>query len=261
MASTEPILVHVHGAGGRMGRESVRAVRGAPDMELTGTTGRGDDLRAALGAGRTQVLVEFTDATVLEDHVAAALACGTHVVSGTTGLDRDAVERLGRAAATAGRALLLAPNFCIGVLLMQRFAEQAARWFAEVEIVEYHHDRKEDAPSGTALHTADRIAAVPRPARDPGAVAGTELLEGARGARRAGIPVHAVRLPGLLAHQEILFGAVGQVLTLRHDATDRQCFMPGVLLGIRGVLDRTGLIDSLDPLLDGGAGERTLAPR
>jgi 4-hydroxy-tetrahydrodipicolinate reductase len=231
-----------------MGQLCVAGVQAAPDLHLCGTSGRGDDLAAALAASQPDVAVEFTTGDVAGQHIAAMLAAGAHVVSRTTGMARDAVLERGEQAARCGRGLLLAPNFALGVLLLQRFARQAAAYFGDVEIVELHHDGKRDAPSGTALATARQIGAARRAPRR--AAAEVELLPGCRGGAEAGVPIHSVRLPGLLAHQEVLFGGPGQLLTLRHDTLDRAAFLPGILMGIRRIVERTGLVDSLDPFLD-----------
>lgn len=243
------IRVHVHGALGRMGAACVTAIGETTDMEVCGKTDYGDDLAAALAEGRPDVVVEFTVPEAVENNVRTMLTAGVPVVAGTTGLAPDKAEELGRLAQDKGIGFLLAPNFAIGVILMQKFARQAARHFDDVEILELHHDRKVDAPSGTALHTADLIAAAAERPLNQGRPVETELVEGARGGKQNGIPVHSVRLPGLLAHQEVMFGGLGQVLTIRHDALDRQAFMPGVLLGIRSIREHQGLVDSLERLL------------
>jgi len=242
------IRVHVNGARGRMGSTCVQAIEATSDMVVCGQSDAGDDLGALLAQGEAQVMVDFTVPDAVEAGVRTALEGGVHVVCGTTGLPRDTAETLGRLAEAKDLGFLMAPNFAIGVILMQRFAREAARWFRDVEILELHHEQKQDAPSGTALATARQIAAA------AGAVNASrpdakELLPGARGASAGGIPIHSVRLPGLLAHQEVLFGAPGQVLTIRQDTLDRSAFMPGVLLGIRRILDRRGLVDSLEELL------------
>ena len=243
------IRVHVHGALGRMGGACIDAVNGASDMELCGTTDVGDDLAAALGAESPDVVVEFTVPDAVEDNVRTMLEAGVPVVAGTTGLPREKAVGLGNLAKEKGVGFLLAPNFAIGVILMQKFAREAAKHFDDVEIIELHHERKVDAPSGTAIHTADLIAASAERALNQGRPDETETVRGARGGAQSGIPIHSIRLPGLLAHQEVMFGGVGQVLTIRHDALDRRAFMPGVLLGIRSIRDHTGLIDSLEHLL------------
>ena len=244
------IAVHVHGAGGRMGQACVEAVGAARDMELRGTSGRGDDLGGALRAAKPDVVVEFTVPDAVEDNLRAILEAGCHVVSGTTGLPAERAHALGELAETVGRGLLIAPNFALGVILMQRFARQAAVHFDDVEIIELHHEQKVDAPSGTSLHTARQIAEAAGRELNVGRPQADETLAGSRGGVAGGIPIHSIRLPGLLAHQEVLFGGPGQLLTLRHDTTERRAFMPGVLLGIRRIAKRTGLVDSLEPLLD-----------
>lgn len=243
------IRVHVHGALGRMGASCVTAIEQADDMEVCGATDVGDDLAGALSTAKPDVVVEFTVPAAVEANVRTMLTAGVPVVAGTTGLDPDKAAELGRLAKDQGLGFLLAPNFAIGVILMQRFAREAARHFDDVEILELHHDRKVDAPSGTALHTADLIAQAAERPLNQDRPAETELIAGARGARHNTIPVHSVRLPGLLAHQEVMFGGLGQVLTIRHDALDRQAFMPGVLLGIRSIREHQGLVDSLERLL------------
>ncbi len=250
MTAGTKLRVHVHGADGRMGQACVAAVTAAADLELVGQSAGPEPLAKALAASRPQVLVEFTTGKYAPAHYRAAFAAGVHVVSGTTGIPADEVAALAREAETTGVGFVLAPNFALGVILLQKFAREAARWFDDVEILELHHERKVDAPSGTALDTAREIAeAAGRPlnrARPPGAAA----EPGARGHEVGGIPVHSVRLPGLLAHQEVWFGAAGQLLTLRHDTSDRTAFMPGVLLAVRRVASRRGLVAGIAELLE-----------
>ena len=224
------IQVHVNGALGRMGSTCLVAVQEAEDMALCGQSDVGEVLGALLAKNGAEVMVDFTVPDAVEAGVRTALDSGCHVVCGTTGLSRDKAEALGRVAEEKGVGFLLAPNFAVGVILMQRFAREAVQWFPSVEIIELHHEKKVDAPSGTAIATARE-------------------LEGARGGGASKIPIHSVRLPGLLAHQEVLFGGPGQVLTIRQDTLDRQAFMPGVLLAIRKIRKRRGLVDSLEHLL------------
>ncbi|MEB3221043.1 MAG: 4-hydroxy-tetrahydrodipicolinate reductase [Candidatus Sericytochromatia bacterium] len=265
---TAPIRVALTGAAGQMGREVVRAVTAAPDMALVaavaprhvgqdagtvaGLPALGlplrDDLEAALGETRPHVLVDFTRPDTVHGVAEAALAAGVRPVIGTTGLTASELGALEAAAQARGLGVLVAPNFALGAILMMRFAAEAARYFDHAEIVELHHDRKRDAPSGTALKTVEAMRA-DRADFHPPAIAGEETLPGARGGEAAGIRVHSVRLPGLLAHQEVLLGGEGQLLTIRHDAFSRACYMPGVLLGIRRILDRTGLVHGLEHLL------------
>jgi 4-hydroxy-tetrahydrodipicolinate reductase len=235
-----------------MGALCAAAIRDEADLELCGTSGRRDDLGAKLRACRPQVLVEFTVPDAVEANVRAALEAGVHVVSGTTGLPRERARALGELAQARGLGFLLAPNFAIGVLLLQRFAREAVRWLPDVEIVELHHADKTDAPSGTALATADQIAAAATGDLNAGRPRAHELAAGARGGVRGGVPIHSVRLPGLVAHQEVIFGGLGQALTLRHDALDRRAFVPGVLLAIRRIDRYRGLVDSLEPMLADG---------
>jgi 4-hydroxy-tetrahydrodipicolinate reductase len=256
------IRVAVAGATGRMGSEVCRAVAADPDLDLVAAVSRsaaGTALGEAIGldgdAGsvvlvehldelleaRPDVLVDFTGPAWAPDHVAWAIANGVHVVVGTTGFEIDDAWR------EAPVGVIVAPNFAIGAVLLMRFAEQAARFLPSAEVIELHHERKLDAPSGTALLTARRIAS----ARDEAAAASThdEEAPGARGVDVEGVRVHSVRLPGLVAHEEVVFGGQGQTLTLRHDSTDRTSFMPGVLLAIRSAPDRPGLTEGLEPLL------------
>ena len=209
-----------------------------------------DDLAQAIAEARPDVMVDFTHPSVVAANVRIALAAGVDCVIGTTGLSQETLEALS-SGAPEDTCLFVAPNFAIGAVLMMRFAEQTARFMPAVEIIELHHDRKADAPSGTATRTAQlvseaRSSAPATPGRE------TELpgMEGARGALVEGIPVHSVRLPGLVAHQEVIFGGQGQTLTLRHDSIDRTSFMPGVVLAIRQVGSRSGLVIGLERLLD-----------
>jgi len=197
---------------------------------------------------RVEVLVDFTAAAYAPDHVAWGIANGVHVVIGTTGFEIDDAWR------DASVGVIVAPNFAIGAVLLMRFAEQAARHLPSAEVIELHHEGKVDAPSGTALLTAQRIAAargvaVSTLAAMPHASTGDDAHPGARGADVDGVRVHSVRLPGLVAHEEVIFGGQGEALSLRHDSTDRTSFMQGVLLAIKAVANRPGLTIGLDELL------------
>ena len=257
------ITVLVSGAAGRMGSEVVRTVLAEPDLELVAAVDPGragdpvgegtslryePDLAAAIDATRPQVMVDFTHPSVVAGTITTALGKGVHCVVGTTGLATDELERLA-ASAKDGACLFMAPNFAIGAVLMMRFAGQAARYMPHVEIIELHHDRKADAPSGTALRTASLIAEARAEAPEaPGRE--TEIAEGARGALVNGVSIHSVRLPGLVAHEEVLFGGQGQTLSIRHDSIDRTSFMPGVVLAIRSVVGRSGLIIGLEQFME-----------
>ncbi len=242
------IKVSVIGAAGRMGSEVCRAVEAAPGLTLVGSFDQGDDLGDLGGA---DVVVEFSVPDASASNVAHCIDRGTHVVVGTTGWtdDKLAVVR-SQLSAKPEVGVLIAPNFAIGAILMMSFAQQAAKYYESVEVVELHHPDKVDAPSGTAARTASMIA---RARQDAGLAdvpdATTSDPEGARGARVDGIHVHALRLRGLVAHQEVLFGATGELLTLRHDSFDRVSFMPGVLEGVRKVRDHPGLTVGLENYL------------
>jgi len=240
--------VAVIGAGGRMGATVCRAVEDAEDLELVGRFDVGDDLGDLAGA---DVVVEFSVPDASPANVAHCVARGVHVVVGTTGWSDDRLEAL-RAQLAERRdvGVLVAPNFAVGAVLMMAFAARAARFYESVEVVELHHPDKVDAPSGTAARTADlvgeaREAAGLAPVPD----ATTTDPDGARGARVRGIPVHSVRLRGLVAHQEVLLGNAGELLTIRHDSFDRVSFMPGVLTAVREVGDHPGLTVGLEHYL------------
>ncbi|GAB3448112.1 4-hydroxy-tetrahydrodipicolinate reductase [Phycicoccus ginsengisoli] len=240
--------VAVVGANGRMGKQACRAVEAAGDLELVGRYGRGDELGDLGGA---QVVVDLTVPDSSPDVVAHCVERDVHVVVGTTGWDDERLATLREQLADhPGVGVLIAPNFAIGAILMMRFAAQAARFFESVEVVELHHPAKVDAPSGTAARTARMIAEARREA-GLGDVpdATTHDPDGARGARVDGIPVHSVRLRGLVAHQEVLLGGPGELLTIRHDSFDRESFMPGVLAGVRAVAAHPGLTVGLEHYL------------
>jgi 4-hydroxy-tetrahydrodipicolinate reductase len=253
------IRVGVVGATGRMGREVCRAVDADPDLALVAAVSRphaGERVADALGfasdvvftdsldslidAG-VEVSVDFTSGAYAPEHIAWAIEHGVHVVVGTTGFDADpAWGEQGRV------GILIAPNFAIGAILMQRCAEEAVRYLPDAEIVELHHEDKPDAPSGTAMATARRMASV-RGERE--AEPGAERVTGARGADVEGIRVHSVRLPGLVAHQMVILGGRSETLTIRHDSVDRTSFMPGVLMAVKSVGSRPGLTVGLEPIL------------
>jgi 4-hydroxy-tetrahydrodipicolinate reductase len=245
----EAIRVGVLGARGRLGSEICRAVAAAADLELVAEVGRGDPLTALVDAG-VQVAVDVTRPDVAPGHVRFALDHGIAAVVGTSGFDAGRLDTLrGWLADTPGH-VLVAPNFGVGAVLAMQFARQAARFFDAVEVVELHHAGKVDAPSGTAVRTAALLAEARRAAGLGAPPDATDHeLPGARGADVDGIRVHAVRLPGLVAHQEVVLGTDGEVLTIRHDAMNRASFTPGALLAVRHVRDRPGLTVGLEPLL------------
>jgi 4-hydroxy-tetrahydrodipicolinate reductase len=259
------IRVGVFGAGGRMGSTVCRAVIEAPGVELVAAV---DPLHAGIDLGQlgvhgtnvhisaraaalrdagAQVAVDFTVLDAARENLTWCADNGVHAVIGTSGFAEAELAQLAERFAQSDANAVIAPNFAIGAVLMMRFAEQAAPYFESAEIIELHHDQKVDAPSGTAMATAERIAAASKDwAEDPTT---TVAAEGARGGVVAGIPIHAVRLRGLVASQEVLLGTTGQSLSIRHDTFDRSSFMPGVLLAVQKVFDTPGLTVGLDALL------------
>lgn len=248
---SEPLRVGVLGARGRMGAATCRAVDAADDLDLVAMVDAGDWLFSVADAG-AQVVVDFTRPDVVLDNIRWCIDEGIHCVVGTTGFDARRLDTVREWLAKApGVGVLIAPNFAIGAVLCMRFAQAAARFYESVEIIELHHPGKVDAPSGTAARTAELVAAARSAAgAAPMPDATSDARDGARGARVDGIPVHSVRLAGLVAHQEVLLGADGETLTIRHDTADRASFMPGVLLAVRKVSERPGLTLGIDDLLD-----------
>ncbi|MFF5449622.1 4-hydroxy-tetrahydrodipicolinate reductase [Streptomyces sp. NPDC012950] len=247
------LRVAVLGARGRIGSEAVRAVEAAEDMELVAALGRGDELSKLVEAD-AQVVVELTTPDSVMENLDFCLRHGIHAVVGTTGWTEERLARLRtRLDAAPGTGVLIAPNFSIGAVLTMKFAQIAAPYFESVEVVELHHPNKVDAPSGTATRTAQLIAeARSKAGCAPQPDATTTALDGARGADVDGVPVHAVRLRGLLAHQEVLLGGEGETLTVRHDSLHHSSFMPGILLGARRVTGTPGLTFGLEHFLDLG---------
>lgn len=244
------IPVGVLGARGRMGTEVVAAVNAAEDLELVAMVDAGDWLFDVANAG-AQVVVDFTRPDVVMDNIRFCIDHDIHCVVGTTGFDDERLATVARWLEPKPHVgVTIAPNFGIGAVLLMRFAQEAARFFPSTEIVELHHPHKVDAPSGTAVRTARLVAAARRAAGLPASPdATTDALPGARGADVEGVPVHAVRLSGLVAHQEVLMGAAGETLTLRHDSYDRASFMPGVLLAVREIGRHPGLTVGIERFL------------
>lgn len=262
------LRIVVIGAGGKMGREVVKAVHAAEDMELVGAVDLGyagedagvlagigpvgvrvrGSLQEALVEDRPTAVVDFTRPTSVFENVVTAVEHRVHAVVGTTGLSTDEWQKIDKLAVEHGVGVIHAPNFAIGAILMMRFAQEAARFFDRVEIIEMHHDQKADAPSGTALYTAELIREVLQDAPAK-AVEEVELVKGARGGDADGVHIHSVRLPGLVAHQEVILGAPGQTLTIRHDSLHRESFMPGVLTALRRVHEVRGVLIGLERLL------------
>jgi 4-hydroxy-tetrahydrodipicolinate reductase len=261
------IKVLVSGSCGRMGREVVKMVLDDDELELVGAvdsnhigkdigeiTGTGlsgvlveTSLADALRTTQAEVMVDFTTPAAVMANIKIALEAGVHAVVGTTGLPPANLEELRRLSDECRTNLLIAPNFAIGALLMMRFAAIAAQYMPQVEIIELHHDQKLDAPSGTAIKTAEMILAARGDKTD--VHIGEEKIQGVRGGELGGIHLHSVRLPGFIAHQEVIFGGMGQTLTVRHDSISRESFMPGVALAIKKIGERPGLTYGLEQLL------------
>jgi len=275
MSNQSPIPVVVNGACGKMGREVIKAVSQAEDMTLVGAIDHnpnylGEDVGEIAGCGPVEipvlndlqstlvlatqqevqgVMVDFTHPSSVYDNIRSAIAYGVRPVIGTTGLSPEQIKDLADFAEKASTGCLIVPNFSLGMVLLQQAAIQASQYFDHVEIIELHHNQKADAPSGTALQTAQQLAELGK-TFNPAVVQETEKLTGARGSvAEEGIRIHSVRLPGLIAHQEVIFGASGQIYTLRHDTTDRSSFMPGVLLAIRKVTQLKSLVYGLEKIL------------
>jgi len=247
----DPIRVGVLGARGRMGVEVCKAVQAADDLDLVAMIDQGDWLFNASDAG-AEVVVDFTTPDVVMDNLHWCVDQGINAVVGTTGFTDQRLDRVRTwLSHKPDVGVIVAPNFGIGAVLMMQFAARAARYFESIEIIEQHHPGKLDAPSGTAAHTA-RVVAAARAAAGMGPMpdATKDEAPGARGTDIEGVRVHSVRARGLVAHQEVLFGTVGETLKIRHDSFERASFMPGVLLAVRSVRTRPGLTVGLDALLD-----------
>lgn len=263
------IRVVVSGAAGRMGTEVLKAVWNAEDIELAGAVDirrHGEDLGVIMGLGpigitlqgnldralksiRPDVVVDFTDPQAVADNIRIILKNGVRPVVGTTGLGSSEINEMRELSKAMGLGCIIAPNFAIGALLMIKFAREAVKYFPHVEIIEQHHDQKVDAPSGTAIKTAEVISSQRGDFRQ-GALNEVESIDGARGAEfDSGIRIHSVRLPGLVAHQEVILGGLGQTLTIRHDSISRESFMPGVLLAVRKVMGLQDLIYGLENVI------------
>ncbi|HEX5862008.1 MAG TPA: 4-hydroxy-tetrahydrodipicolinate reductase [Nocardioides sp.] len=248
---SDEIRVGVLGALGKVGSEVCRALEAADDTRLVASIDADDELDELL-AGGAQVVVDFTHPDVVMDNLEFCIDHGIHAVVGTTGFDDDRLETVrGWLADAPEVGVLVAPNFSIGALLMMRFAATAAPFYESVEVVELHHPDKADAPSGTARRTAQLIAAARREAGSgPVPDATSSALDGARGADVDGIRVHGLRIRGLVAHQEVVLGGLGETLTIRHDSLDRASFTPGVLTGVRAIGSHPGLTVGLEHFLE-----------
>jgi len=239
--------VLVNGFKGRMGSTTVAAVNDDPDLTLVGQTDKGDDLVKVIKDSNAEVVIDFTIASVGYENFLKILEGGAHPVMGTSGFNQEQVEKLKALCLQKGIGALIAPNFSVGGVLMMKFAQEAAKYLPYVEIIEAHHEKKLDAPSGTAVRTAEMI-------RDamgdkPSIPKGKELVEGVRGGMSNGITIHSLRLPGFLAQQRVIFGSVGQTLTLEHNSIGRDSFMSGVCLAARKIVGKKELLYGLEELL------------
>jgi len=244
------IRVGVLGARGRMGAEVVKAVNNSTDLELVAELDLGDPLDQLLSS-KAQVVVDFTTPDSVMKNLEFLIQNNIHAVVGTTGFDAARIDSLSKELSKQPEVgVLIAPNFAIGAVLMMEFAEKAARYFDSAEIIEMHHPAKVDAPSGTAARTAELMTQARKDSKKaPMPDATKQSLDGARGSKVGDIPIHSIRAQGLVAHQEVLLGGVGETLTIRHDSLDRAGFMPGVLLGVRSVINHPGLTHGLDKFM------------
>jgi 4-hydroxy-tetrahydrodipicolinate reductase len=259
------IRVLIAGVCGRMGQETAKAVSSASDMAIVGACDAsfvgckltdvvssirsdlriGNDLAVVIDESKPDVVVDFTSPAVVVGNIRTSLSRKLPVVVGTTGISQENLRELDELSKETRTPVFIAPNFAIGAVLMMKFAAEIAKYMPAVEIIELHHDKKLDAPSGTSIKTVEMIAK----ARGTGSREQETDQPAARGEEHFGIPIHSVRLPGFVAHQEVIFGGLGQTLTIRHDSIDRTSFMPGVLLAIRSVRDLSGLVYGLENLL------------
>ena len=241
------IKILINGAAGRMGQEACKAIAKEKDFVLVGICEHHEDLAEKIKTTGAQIVVDFTTPTAVFENTCTIIKAGAHPVIGTTGLSDEQIKILSDECSQLKRGGIIAPNFSIGVLLLMKYASDAARYFPDVEIIEMHHNQKKDAPSGSSIKLAHMLAqartSIPK---DP---TEKETIPGTRGGTVDAVPIHSVRLPGLVAHEMIIFGAAGGTLTLRHDCIDRASFMPGLLLACRQVMGLEGLLYGLESLI------------
>ena len=241
------IRVLVNGAAGRMGQLAVKTINEQADFLLVGTTQRNHDLTAEIKKTAAQIVIDFTSAESVLKNATAIIEAGAHPVIGTTGFLPEQVKLLQERCAQLALGGIIAPNFSLGALLMMKHAQEIAKYFPHVEIIEMHHARKADSPSGTAIRTAEMLA--DKRLQTPSMQKHHETVPGARGATHQQVPIHSIRLPGLMAHQQIIFGGEGETLTLRCDTIDRNCYAPGIVLACRKVLELDRLVYGLEQLI------------
>ena len=241
--------VIVNGARGKMGALACDTIKNNPDFELVGALTKQDNLRVAIADTAANIVIELTRADCVYENSLTIIESGAHPVIGASGLLDEQIQILKKLCATKKLGGIIAPNFSIGAILMMKFAAIAANLLPEVEIIEAHHQQKLDAPSGTALKTAEMIAEA-RKGKKGETLALHELVPGARGGVHQGVPIHSIRLPGILARQQIIFGTHGETLTITHDSIDRACFMPGIIMACQRVQQLDSLYYGLEQLLD-----------
>tara|TARA_R110000868_G_scaffold380784_1_gene646876 strand:- start:50246 stop:50980 length:735 start_codon:yes stop_codon:yes gene_type:complete len=242
-----PINILINGASGRMGQQAIAAIEQDETLNLVATAGRHDDLGLMIASSQAQVVVDLTVASVGFTNANKIIAAGAHPVIGTSGFTQTQVKMLQQQCAEKKLGGIIAPNFSIGGVLMMQFSKMAAKYFNHVEIVERHHENKQDAPSGTAMRTAEMIAEAQPNIAD---VKCDEKIPGAHGGHYENVSIHSIRMPGNVAHQEVIFGAHGETLTIKHDSINRECFMPGLLLACKKVTELDQLLFGLEHLLD-----------
>ncbi|MHB1946523.1 MAG: 4-hydroxy-tetrahydrodipicolinate reductase [Gammaproteobacteria bacterium] len=242
------IRVLINGANGKMGQQAVKAVTNDPDFTLVATCGRNNNLAEEIKKSKAQVVVDLTNAESVLNNIQIIIDAGVHPVIGTSGLVKDDVERLQKRCAQLKLGGIIVPNFSLGAVLLIKSAQEIAKYFPEVEIVEMHHNQKLDSPSGTAIRAAE-IISDSRASTPSKLINSRETISGSRGANYQDIPIHAIRLPGFVAHLQVLFGGLGETITLRHDTIDRQCFMPGLLLACKKVMGLQNLVYGLEEIL------------
>jgi len=240
------ITILINGSTGKMGQIAVHALQEHPEFEIVGTLCRKDNLAEKIRSLRPQVAVDLTNAAVVHDNIAAFIETNTPAIIGTTGLLSSDIEIFKNQCAEKKLGMIFAPNFSIGALLMMKYAEDAARYFHHVEIIEMHHAQKAEAPSGTAIKTAQLIA---EKLTSEQPLSCREIIPGVRGGQSNDITIHSIRLPGKIAHQQVIFGSIGETLTLQHDTTSRECFMPGLILACKTVLQLDHFVDGLEKIL------------
>lgn len=243
-----PIKILINGAFGRMGQMTVKAINEQSQFELVGQTGREYDLKKSIQDSHAQVVIDFTHPESVFKNTATIIEAGAHPVIGTSGLTAKQISTLQEKCAALKLGGIIAPNFSLGAVLMMKYAKEIVKYMPHVEIIEMHHDKKIDSPSGTAMRSAEIMANAMQTVNQS-ALTSRETISGSRGANYLNIPIHAVRLPGFLAHQQIIFGNTGEILTLRHDSIDRQSFMPGVCLACEKVVALDKLVYGLEEIL------------